>query len=131
MEFENSIDVGNLCRAGRTLEKNRTTPGTPPPMGGSSALTGQQVSRRESVERRAHVSAIIIVPAAYKRIRERLHGVAVVTLQLIDQTRGNSGYGSVCYPCTALKRHRQGANGLTVPNGLERQNITVSARTNG
>ena len=45
MEFENFIEVGNLvfqkitevgnlCRAGRTLEKNRTTPGTPPPLWG-------------------------------------------------------------------------------------------------
>ena len=131
--FQKITEVGNLCRTGRAWEKTRREPRTPPPVKGGvgQSLTGQQVSRREPVERRAHVSAIIIVPAAYKRIRERLHGVAVVTLQLIDQTRGNRGYGSVCYPCTALKRHGQGANGLTVPNGLERQNITVSARTNG
>lgn len=34
MEFENFIEVGNLCRAGRTMEKNRATPETPPPYGG-------------------------------------------------------------------------------------------------
>lgn len=113
------------------MEKTGREPGTPPPLWGAIALSRQQFSRREPVERRANVGGIIMLPAAYKRIRERLHGVAVVTLQLIDQMRGNSGYGSVCYPCTALKRHRQGANGLTVPNGLERQNVPVSGHTDG
>lgn len=70
MEFENFIEVGNLCRAGRTLEKNRTTPEThPPPMGGNM-LTRQQLGVCESVERRADISAIVEVPAAYKRVVE-------------------------------------------------------------
>ena len=83
MEFHFSIEVGNLCRAGRTLEKNRTTPGTPPPpikKGGANMLARQQLGVCELVERRANVRAIIELPAAYERIRERLHCVTVVRL---------------------------------------------------
>lgn len=50
MEFENFIEVGNLCRAGRTMEKNRATPETPPPhRGGADPLARQQLRRREFV----------------------------------------------------------------------------------
>lgn len=65
MVFQKITEVGNLCRAGRTLGKNRTTPETPPPLwGGAYPLAGQQFSRREFVKRRAHVSGIIEVPPA-------------------------------------------------------------------
>ena len=106
MEFENFIDVGNLCRAGRTLEKNRTTPGTPPPYwGGADPLARQQLSRRDSVERRAHVRAVVELPTAYKRVRERLHSVTVVTLQVVDQTGRDSRNRAIRYRSAALKRH--------------------------
>lgn len=95
MEFENFIDVGNLvfqkitevgnlCRAGRTLEKNMATPETPPPLWGADPLARQQSSRRDSVERRAHVRAVVELPTAYKRVRERLHGVTVVTFEVVN-----------------------------------------------
>ena len=65
MVFQKITEVGNLCRAGRTLEKNRTTPGTPPPnRGGADPLARQQLSRRDSVERRAHVRAVVELPTA-------------------------------------------------------------------
>lgn len=67
MEFENFIEIGNLCRAGRTLGKNRTTPETPPPYGGGAdTLARQQLSRREFVERRANVRAVVELPPAYE-----------------------------------------------------------------
>ena len=85
MVFQKITEVGNLCRAGRTLEKNRTTPGTPPPYGGGAdALAGQQLRLRDSVERRAHVRAVVELPTAYKRVRERLHGVTVVTFDVVN-----------------------------------------------
>lgn len=48
------------------MEKNRTTPETPPPMG-ANMLARQQFSRREPVERRANVCAVVELPTAYKR----------------------------------------------------------------
>lgn len=85
MEFENFIEVGNLCRAGRTLEKNMATPGTPPPYGGGAdKLARQQLRRREFVERRANVSGIIKVPPTNKRVCERLHCVSVERLKVIN-----------------------------------------------
>lgn len=106
MEFENSIDVGNLCRAGRTLEKNRTTPGTPPPNRGADPLARQQLSRLDSVERRAHVRAVVELPTAYKRVRERLHSVTVVTLQVVDQTGRDSRNRAIRYRSAAAQTAR-------------------------
>lgn len=106
MVFQKITEVGNLCRAGRTLEKNRATPETPPPYGGGTdPLARQQSSRRELVERRAHVLAVIELPTAYKRVRERLHGVTVVTLQVVYQTRRDSGHRAIRDWFAALKRH--------------------------
>ena len=62
--------------------------------GGASVLSRQQVSRRESVERRADICAIVKLPPTYERVGERLCRVTVVAFQLIDQTRGNSWHGS-------------------------------------
>ena len=39
MEFHFSIEVGNLCRAGRTLKKTGHEPGTPPPIWCGGGLT--------------------------------------------------------------------------------------------
>lgn len=106
MVFQKITEVGNLCRAGRTLGKNRATPGTPPPLwGGAYQLAGQQFSRRDSVESRAHVRGTIEVPPTNKRIGERLHAVAVVTLQVVDQARRDSGNRAIRYRPAALKRH--------------------------
>lgn len=105
MVFQKITEVGNLCRAGRTLGKNRTTPGTPPPYGGADPLARQQFSRRDSVERRANVSGIIELPTAYKRVRERLHGVSVVALQVVDQTGRDCSNRAIRYRFAALKRH--------------------------
>ena len=44
--FQKITEVGNLCRAGRAWEKTGREPGTPPPIGGASALARQQFSRR-------------------------------------------------------------------------------------
>lgn len=46
--FQKITEVGNLCRAGRTLEKNKTTPETPPHRGGNM-LTRQQLGIGKSV----------------------------------------------------------------------------------
>lgn len=106
MVFQKITEVGNLCRAGRTLEKNRATPETPPPIGGGTdPLARQQLSRRDSVERRAHVRAVVELPTAYKRVRERLHSVTVVTLQVVDQTGRDCSNRAIRYRFTALKRH--------------------------
>ena len=105
MEFENFLDVGNLCRAGRTLEKNRTTPGTPPPHRRADPLARQQFSRREPVERRTNVCAVVEVPTADQGIRERLYAVAVVTLQVVDRTGRDSRNRAIRYRPAALKRH--------------------------
>lgn len=85
MVFQKITEVGNLCRAGRTLEKNRTTPGTPPPLwGGADKLARQQLRLRDSIKRRANVSGIIELPTTNKRIRERLHCVSVERLKVIN-----------------------------------------------
>lgn len=106
MVFQKITEVGNLCRAGRTLEKNRTTPETPPPIGGGTdPLARQQLSRRDSVERRAHVRAVVELPTAYKRVRERLHSVTVVTLQVVDQTGRDCSNRAIRCRFAALKRH--------------------------
>lgn len=44
MVFQKITEVGNLCRAGRTLEKNRATPETPPPGGGANPLARPRTS---------------------------------------------------------------------------------------
>lgn len=105
MVFQKITEVGNLCRAGRTLEKNRATPGTPPPMGGADPLARQQFSRRDSVERRANVSGIIELPPTDQGIRERIHGVTVVTFQVVDQTGRDSRNCAIRYWSAALKGH--------------------------
>ena len=107
MVFQKITEVGNLCRAGRTLGKNRATPGTPPPIGGGrlTPLARQQSSRRDSVERSAHVRGIIEVPPSDERVRERLHGVSVVILQVVDQTRRDSGHRAIRDWSAALKSH--------------------------
>lgn len=106
MVFQKITEVGNLCRAGRTLGKNRATPETPPPIGGGAdPLARQQFSRRESVERSAHVRGIIEVPPTNKRVGERLYAVAVVTLQIVDQTGRDSRNCAIRYRFAALKRH--------------------------
>ena len=106
MVFQKITEVGNLCRAGRTLGKNMATPETPPPHGGGAdPLACQQLSRRDSVERRAHVRAVVELPTAYKRVRERLHSVTVVTLQVVDQTGRDCSNRAIRYRSAALKRH--------------------------
>lgn len=103
--FQKITEVGNLCRAGRTMEKNMATPETPPPMGGADPLARQQLRRREPVERSAHVRAVVELPATDQSIRERLHGVSVVALQIVDQTRGDSGHRAIRDWSAALKGH--------------------------
>lgn len=106
MVFQKITEVGNLCRAGRTLEKNRATPETPPPIGGGAdPLARQQLRRREPVERSAHVCRIVEVPPTNKRVRERLHSVTVVTLQVVDQTGRDCSNRAIRYRFAALKRH--------------------------
>lgn len=106
MVFQKITEVGNLCRTGRTLGKNRTTPETPPHGGGvADPLARQQLSRRNSIKRSANVSGIIEVPPTDKRVRERLHGVSVVALQVVDQTRCDSGHSAIRDWSAALKRH--------------------------
>lgn len=100
-------------------------------MGRADPLAGQQFSRREFVERSANVSGIVELPPTYERIRERLHGVTVVTLQLIDQTGRDCSNRAIRYRFAALKRYWQGADGLPVSSGLERQNVAMSGRTDG
>ena len=119
-------------QGGAYPEKKQGNAGNAPPhMGGADPLARQQPSRREFVERRAHVLAVIEVPAAYQCIGEGLHSVTVVALQIVDQAGCYGADGLVSYPCAALKRHRERADGLPVPSGPKRQNVTMSGRTNG
>ena len=88
-------------------ERPAKTQNDPPPFycrGGCNKLT-QQTHGGDSVERRAHVRAVVELPTAYKRVRERLNGVAVVTLQVVDQTGRDSGHRAIRYRSAALKRH--------------------------
>lgn len=119
--FQKITEVGNLCRVmvfyfslrsvicrGRVPPERSTAPNPerPPPMwGGANMLARQQLSRRDSVERRANVRAVVELPTAYKRVRERLHSVTVVTLQVVDQTGRDCSNRAIRDRFAALKRH--------------------------
>lgn len=86
--------------------KKQGNAGNAPPLwGGTDPLARQQLSRRDSVERRAHVRAVVELPTAYKRVRERLHSVTVVTLQVVDQTGRDCNNRAIRYRFAAFKRH--------------------------
>lgn len=122
-------------QGGIHLAKNRTgTRKQPPPRvnvhpWGRQSL--QQTHGGESVERCAHVGAIVEVPPTDEAIGERLHCIAVVALQDVHQTRSDSCNRAIRYPCTAFRCRREGLNGRAVPSGLERQNIAMSGNTDG
>lgn len=101
------ISLRSVICAGRGVpwEKIGQRRKHPPPMGGADPLACQQFSRREFVERRANIGAVVEVPSTDKRVGERLHGVAVVTLQVVDQARRDSGNRAIRYRPAALKRH--------------------------
>lgn len=86
MVFQKIAEVGNLSWAGSTWALDRAEPEShPPPPVGADMLACQQLGVCEPVERSANISAIIKLSPTDERVGERLNGVAVVTLQLIDQ----------------------------------------------
>ena len=97
----------------------------------SFILAAQNFRVREPIERIADICGVIEIPAAYKRVRERFDRVAVKRFQDVYKAGCNGAHSIVSNALAALKRDRQGANGRAVSHGRERQNVTVSGRTNG
>ena len=121
MVFENFIEVGNLgfgkmilvgilSWAVSTWSKTGQKPITNPPgersPGVSFILAAQNFRVREPIERIADIGGVIKLPAAYKRIRERLDCVAVERLQDVNQTGRNSAHSVVSNALAAFKRDR-------------------------
>lgn len=104
--FQKIAEVGNLSWAVSTWEKTGQKPESPPPWGGGRLfLSAQNFCIREPIECIANISGIVKLPAAYKRVRERLDCVAVERLQDVNQARCNSAHGLISNALTALKRH--------------------------